>query len=130
MKTSFRTYCLSFFHIPNYCILFYFTANGYKYVDFHIRGTRQFCRDELEELRNHLSILLCCPPKHIIIDGSQPENSLHLTFMVPEVCIEYLLMIKDDAKSRLHSYGVDRLRIDGQYIDCIGRNSYIFSGAC
>ncbi|XP_063442857.1 uncharacterized protein LOC134723150 isoform X2 [Mytilus trossulus] len=94
-------------------------ANGYIHVDFHIRGTKDFRLQDLEELRNSLSNLLCCPPRHIIIDGIEPTSSIHITFMIPEFCIEYLLTISEADKGRLYSCGVDRFKVDTQLIDCI-----------
>lgn len=94
-------------------------ANGYIHVDFHIRGTKDFRRQDLEELRNSLSNLLCCPPRHIIIDGIEPTSSIHITFMIPEFCIEYLLEITETEKGRLYSCGVDRFKVDERLIDCI-----------
>lgn len=94
-------------------------ANGYIHVDFHIRGTKDFRLQDLEELRNSLSNLLCCPPRHIIIDGIEPTSSIHITFMIPEFCIEYLLTITEADKGRLYACGVDRFKVEEQLVDCI-----------
>ncbi|XP_076110133.1 uncharacterized protein LOC143078942 [Mytilus galloprovincialis] len=94
-------------------------ANGYIHVDFHIRGTKDFRLQDLEELRNSLSNLLCCPPGHIIIDGIEPTSSIHITFMIPEFCIEHLLTITEADKGRLYACGVDRFKVEEQLVDCI-----------
>lgn len=95
-------------------------VNGYKYVDFHIRGTDLFSSDDLESLKGAMSVLLRCPMHHIIIDGIEPTSSIHITFMIPDVCIEILLNLDDQEKKRLFLHGVDRFKVDEQLIDCKG----------
>ncbi|VDI71562.1 Hypothetical predicted protein [Mytilus galloprovincialis] len=93
-------------------------VNGYKHVDFHIRGADLFSSDDLESLKGAMSVLLRCPMHHIIIDGIEPTSSIHITFMIPEVCIEILLNLDDKEKKRLCLHGVDRFKVDEQLIDC------------
>lgn len=93
-------------------------TNGYRHVDFHIRGTENFNRDKLAELKSSLATLLCCPPQHIITEGNVPSNSLHITLMIPEQCIDFLLTLGEEDKGRLHSRGVDCFKIDETFVMC------------
>ncbi|XP_052060111.1 uncharacterized protein LOC127700602 isoform X1 [Mytilus californianus] len=93
-------------------------VNGYRHVDFHIRGTDLFSSDDLEALKAAMSVLLRCPMHHIIIDGIEPTSSIHITIMIPEVCIAILLNLGDQEKKRLCLHGVDRIKVDELLIDC------------
>lgn len=95
-------------------------VNGYKFVDLHIRGTQQYTLDDLRALRNELSYLLCCPPHHVLVNGIEPTNSIHITIMVPEDHVEFLFSIGEHEKSALHRLGVDSFKLDKKQIYCTG----------
>ena len=101
-------------------IHFYSSVNGFRYVHFHLRGTVACSRDKIQRLRNQISILLCCPIDYIIPDGIVPTGSVYVTFMIPEWCIDVLMKIRQEDKARLNSFGVDRFKIDNDYVDCKG----------
>jgi len=100
-------------------IHFYSSVNGFKYVNFHLRGDA--CRrNKIQGLRNQISVLLCCPIEYIIPEGVEPTGSVYITFMIPEWCIDVLMTIRQEDKARLNSFGVDRFKVDDNYVDCKG----------
>ena len=111
-------------------IHFYSSVNGYRHVNFHLRGTDACRRDKIQGLRNQISVLLCCPIEYIIPDGVEPTNSVYVTFMIPEWCIDVLMKIQQEDKARLNSFGVDRFKVGDDYVDCKGRkNVCLLDGA-
>jgi len=102
---------------------FYSSVNGFKYVNFHLRGTGAYSSKGIEKLRNEMSVLLCCPIEYIIPEGVVPTGSVDVTFMIPEWCIDVLMKIQQENKARLNSFGVDRFKVDDNYVDCKGKKN-------
>jgi hypothetical protein len=53
----------------------------------------------------------------------EPTNSVYVTFMIPEWCIDVLMKIQPEDKARLNSFGVDRFKVGDDYVDCKGRTN-------
>jgi hypothetical protein len=68
-------------------------------------------RDKIQELRYQIAVLLCSPIEYIIPDGVEPTDSVYVTFMIPEWCIDVLMKIQPEDKARLNSFGVDRYKV-------------------
>jgi hypothetical protein len=92
-------------------------------VNFHLRGTDACRRDKIQGLRNQISVLLCCPIEYIIHDGVESTNSVYVTFMILEWCIDVLMKIQPEDKATLNSFGVDRFKVGDDYVDCKGNNN-------
>ena len=108
----------------------YYSVNGYRHVNFHLRGIDACRRDKIQGLRNQISVLLCCPIEYIIPEGVEPTGSIYVTFMIPEWCIDVLMKIQQEDTARLNSFGVDRFKVGDDYVDCKGRtNVCLLDGA-
>jgi hypothetical protein len=87
-------------------------------------------RKKIQDLRYQIAVLLCCPIEYIIPDGVEPTDSVYVTFMIPEWCIDVLMKIQPEDKATLNSFGVDRFKVGDDYVDCKGKkNVCLLDGA-
>ena len=111
-------------------IHFYSSVNGFRHVTFHLRGTGACRRKKIQDLRYQIAVLLCCPIEYIIPDGVEPTDSVYVTFMIPEWCIDVLMKIQSEDKATPNSFGVDRFKVGDDYVDCKGKkNVCLLDGA-
>ncbi|XP_052072904.1 uncharacterized protein LOC127711006 [Mytilus californianus] len=91
-------------------------VNGYKYVRFHVAGTKSNNRSTLEAIRSAASTYMNVPSHFVTVQGIQATQSYLITFMVPEHCIEYVTRLKPSEKQCLLSLGVDFIVVEGKTI--------------
>ncbi|XP_071181119.1 uncharacterized protein [Mytilus edulis] len=80
-----------------------------EHVKFHVKGYKSMT--DLYELRGAVSKILCCPEQYVIIRGIEQTNSLWITLMIPDWCIDILVCLSIQSWKILEALKVDKIFI-------------------
>lgn len=108
-------------------VSFNHTENGFKNVQFHVRGNlSEYSPIQIEKIKETVAVIVGCSSRDVHVGGFVPSTSFLVVLSLIEIYLEKLFNMEQWQKDRLIEVDIDYIIVDLKiiYIDSSKGNSF------